>query len=162
MASPTLQGLGGALHAALAITPPESLSATPPLRMRHTPPVSPSDEEVHTATLQSTTADWYATREAKDPPEIAAVGQGPVTAQPPEPQPCPELELELANRIDAQDSTGGWYEAFVVETRDEQEVKVHYIGWPYGWDEWLPCGDLRLQYLHSFTNPDGTSVRFHA
>lgn len=49
------------------------------------------------------------------------------------------LSMEFANRIevgdfvDAQDSTGKWYEAVVREVT-EDTVTVHYIGWASKWD----------------------------
>jgi len=52
-------------------------------------------------------------------------------------------EMELGNRIkvgdfvDAQDSTGKWYEA-VIRAVDDDAVKVHYIGWSSRWDSAVP------------------------
>ena len=56
------------------------------------------------------------------------LAQAVAPAGPPaEPVPCPDLKLELGNRIDAQDGTGGWYEAFVVDFRAAItfDVKIH-------------------------------------
>ena len=50
----------------------------------------------------------------------------------------------FAEQMAGQDGTGGWYESFVVASRSE-EVQVHYIGWPYTWDEWLPRASVRLR-----------------
>jgi hypothetical protein len=54
----------------------------------------------------------------------------------------PREELEFENRIkvgdfvDAQDSSGKWYESMVREVT-EDTVKVHYLGWNSKWDSTL-------------------------
>ena len=54
----------------------------------------------------------------------------------------PREALEFENRIkpgdfvDAQDSSGSWYESVVRETTDDT-VTVHYIGWSSRWDATL-------------------------
>ena len=60
--------------------------------------------------------------------------------------------LELSNRIqvgdfvDAQDSTGKWYEAMVRAVYDDY-IKVHYLGWSSKWDSIIqrrklpPCAE---------------------
>jgi hypothetical protein len=41
--------------------------------------------------------------------------------------------VKVGDFVDAQDSTGKWYEAIVREVSDDT-VKVHYFGWASKWD----------------------------
>lgn len=43
------------------------------------------------------------------------------------------MYIQVGDFIDAQDSTGKWYESIVKEVRDD-ELKVHYFGWSFRFD----------------------------
>jgi hypothetical protein len=62
-------------------------------------------------------------------------------------------------RLDAMDADGNWFEAIARDVRGPPaEALVHYVGWPDGWDEWVPADESRLGPLHTMTDPDGGSL----
>lgn len=54
------------------------------------------------------------------------------------------------------DSEGQWYRGFVTDTKDEQ-VRVHYYGFPTSDDEWVDA--KRLRGVKPQTYPDGSKVK---
>lgn len=95
----------------------------------------------------SDASDGYAYHEQSHAPQSAGSRSDPAWRS----------KVSAGNRIDAQDSQSLWYEGIVEDTRSN-EVLVHYVGWPHTFDEWLQKDSLRLQPLHTYTNPDGSSV----
>jgi hypothetical protein len=52
--------------------------------------------------------------------------------------------------VDVKDTVDQWLEAQVVDVRNNQ-VFIHYNGWPVRWDEWIDLSNQRIQYFRTFT-----------
>jgi hypothetical protein len=79
-----------------------------------------------------------------------------------DPTECPHEEKELAGAIpndnrqllvDVMDCRGKWYQAEIREFRDDQ-VLIHYDGWPDRYDEWIGRDSERIEPLFARTAPD--------
>lgn len=59
------------------------------------------------------------------------------------------IKCFVGEELQVQDTTGKWIEGAVIDTdRAFHLVKVHYLGWPSRWDEWLPIDSYRVLPLH--------------
>ena len=59
-------------------------------------------------------------------------------------------DVKAGVRLRAHDSHGRWYQSRVEAVRGEgasRELLVHYYGWAKDWDEWVPVGAGRLDWL---------------
>jgi len=45
-------------------------------------------------------------------------------------------EFEINDFVDCNDTSGTWYETVVKDMKEDQ-ILVHYRGWPARWDEWI-------------------------
>ena len=52
-------------------------------------------------------------------------------------------DFEDGDIIDCKDTMGDWYESVVLDVKDDQ-VLIHYEGWPNVWDEWIDKSSSRL------------------
>lgn len=52
-------------------------------------------------------------------------------------------DFEDGDIIDCKDTMGDWYESVVLDVKDNQ-VLIHYEGWPNVWDEWIDKSSSRL------------------
>ena len=58
----------------------------------------------------------------------------------------PAAEMVIGSSVEAQDKSGNWYPAKVVDERGQgaaREYLVHYIRWKSRYDEWMDSGRLR-------------------
>jgi hypothetical protein len=63
----------------------------------------------------------------------------------------PNDERQL--QVDVMDCHGKWYQAEIREFRDDQ-VLIHYDGWPDRYDEWIVSDSDRIEPLFARTAPD--------
>lgn len=55
------------------------------------------------------------------------------------------------DRVLALDDFGEWQDAVLVDARAGGRVKVHYVGWPANWDEWITASAERLVHKRQAT-----------
>jgi len=60
--------------------------------------------------------------------------------------------LRKNDSIDAKDATGRWFDAFVMDVRGDEEIKVHYRGWPRERERWMRRDSEDIQ--PAFTRTD--------
>jgi hypothetical protein len=53
-------------------------------------------------------------------------------------------EFQPGDRIVVLDTVNKLCEAEVTEVRGDTDIRVHYLGWPSKWDEWIPVGSPRI------------------
>jgi hypothetical protein len=56
----------------------------------------------------------------------------------------------MASSLQVRDGFGEWQEAVVTEVRGEgqdEELRVHFVGWAARWDEWLSNRSERIRFV---------------
>ncbi len=54
-------------------------------------------------------------------------------------------DFHVGDRLMVQDTVYKLCEVEILEVRTDSEIRVHYIGWPSKWDEWLAITSPRIQ-----------------
>eukprot|EP00457_Paulinella_chromatophora_P000063 gb/GEZN01000063.1/.p1 GENE.gb/GEZN01000063.1/~~gb/GEZN01000063.1/.p1 ORF type:complete len:2729 (+),score=457.52 gb/GEZN01000063.1/:65-8188(+) len=61
----------------------------------------------------------------------------------------------VGDKVDCKDTMQSWLVAEIIEIREkphgEDEIKIHYVGWPSRWDEWIERTSDRVSPLATYT-----------